>query len=761
MGRGRRNKPKKNFAEKRREKLQNKGQDKRSQGRYNDIIRENKDFETYYKAQKVIPEGQWDSFITTMRENLPAAFRITGSQTEAKTLLKIIKGDFFEEILNMKLDGDNEVADDAEKMRPQSLPFYPEGLAWQLKLTRKDIRRSEAYFRLHNFLIAETSSGSISRQEVVSMIPPLVLDVKPWHKVLDMCAAPGSKTAQLIEMIHADEAVSHPKGFVVANDVDNNRCYMLVHQAKRLNSPNILITNQDSSIMPNFKVTNPDGTLGVLKFDRILADVPCSGDGTMRKNPDIWCKWSPANGNNLHGIQYRIVKRGLEMLAVGGKLVYSTCSLNPVENEAVLHRILAETGDSVQLVDGRDLVPGLKCNPGVSTWLLGSKDVQFYKSWEEVPENWHTQIRPKMFPPNPEDAEKYHLERCMRILPHHQDTGGFFVALLEKVKPLPWESESSVVQPRSFNKIKEKNGESSLEKDSEEKEVVKKQEENQVETEKNDNNKRNLEEQNKAAGPDRKRKRIIGYREDPFVFFKDDKEDVWASIKKFYDISDELDPRCLYVRCHEGKKKNIYFTSPEIRDIILLNEHQVKMINTGVKTFVRCDNRNMKCAFRMAQEGMQSVISYISDNRKVKVTRDDLIMLLQNNNPQKPPEIEKLSEKTQERLKSVDAGSCVLMYEEDDSPDSLKLHLVGWRGTMSLRAYVPVCDTIHYLRLLGADCSQFEVNKFEQNRIANKNNENDDSSVKADVDENEADDNDLATGELDSGVVDEQVEEVA
>lgn len=77
------------------------------------------------------------------------------------------------------------------------------------------------------------------------------------------------------------------------------------------------------------------------------------------------------------------------------------------------------------------------------------------------------------------------------------------------------------------------------------------------------------------------------------------------------------------------------------------------MINTGVKTFVRCDNRNMKCAFRMAQEGMQSVISYISDNRKVKVTRDDLIMLLQNNNPQKPPEIEKLSEKTQERLKSV------------------------------------------------------------------------------------------------------------
>ncbi|CAD6234356.1 GSCOCG00001847001-RA-CDS [Cotesia congregata] len=747
MGRSRRNKPKKNFAEKRREKKENSGQFKKSLGRYNDIVRENKDFETYYKAQNVIPDDQWDAFITTIRENLPSAFRITGSQTEAKALLKIIKGDFFEEILNNKLEGEKEVANETEKMRPKSLPFYPNELAWQLQLTRKDIRRSEAYFKLHNFLIAETSSGNISRQEVVSMIPPLVLDVKPDHKVLDMCAAPGSKTAQLIEMIHADEGVV-PKGFVIANDVDNNRCYMLVHQAKRLNSPNILITNQDSSIMPNYKITNPDGTQGILKFDRILADVPCSGDGTLRKNPDIWTKWSPANGNNLHGIQYRIVKRGLEMLAVGGKLVYSTCSLNPVENEAVLHRILAETGDSVQLVDGRDLVPGLKCNPGVSTWLLGSKDVKFYKSWEEVPETWHTQIRPKMFPPNPEDAPKFHLERCMRILPHHQDTGGFFVALLQKVKPLPWESESAM---QGSNQDKEKNGEE-IPKESMDVEDEK-------EDDKNDNNKRNLQD-NKTAQPERKKKRIYGYREDPFVFFKDDKEDVWESIKKFYNISDELDPRCLYVRCHEGKKKNIYFTSPEIRDIILLNEHHIKMINTGVKTFVRCDNRNMKCAFRMAQEGLPSVIKFISDNRKVKIGQADLVMLLQNNNPKKPPEIELLSKETQERLKTVDAGSCILMYEEENSSDPLRLNLVGWKGTISLRAYVPISDTIHYLRLLGADCSKYEVNKFEQNRIANKANENDDSSVKADADEGEADNNDLATEE-DSGAIDEQMEEVA
>lgn len=149
---------------------------------YEEIIRENKDFEAYYKEQKIVAEAEWEAFNCKMQENLPVAFRITGSKTESKALLEIIKGDFFKEILNSKPN--EEVGENKEKMKPHCLPFYPDGLAWQLQLTRKDIRRSEVYFRLHNFLIAETASGSISRQEVVSMVPPLVLDVKPHHKVL-------------------------------------------------------------------------------------------------------------------------------------------------------------------------------------------------------------------------------------------------------------------------------------------------------------------------------------------------------------------------------------------------------------------------------------------------------------------------------------------------------------------------------------------------------------------------------------------------
>ncbi|XP_029665514.1 tRNA (cytosine(34)-C(5))-methyltransferase [Formica exsecta] len=709
MGKGRKNKPKKNFAEKRREKLKKKNEWNNTPHRsYADIIRENKDFENYYKTQGIVPEDKWDAFISTMRTNLPVAFRITGSKAEAKVLLEIIKSDFFKEILNANLNDNKEDFNNDVKTILHSLPFYPEELAWQLQLTRKDIRRSEAYFRLHNFLIAETNNGSISRQEVVSMVPPLVLDVKPSHKVLDMCAAPGSKTAQLIEMIHADEGNIPPEGFVIANDLDNNRCYMLVHQAKRLNSPNILITNHDSSVMPNFIITNPDGTKDTLKFDRILADVPCSGDGTMRKNPDIWCKWSPANGNNLHGIQYRIAKRGLELLTVGGRMVYSTCSLNPIENEAVLHRLLCETGDSVQLIDCRDLVPGLLCDPGVTHWKPASKNLQYYNTWDDVPEQWQTQVRPKMFPPQANEASTFHLERCMRILPHHQDTGGFFVAVLEKVKSLPWESEAYTLNQNvpNLSNIENKDG------------LIPKEETSQDKL--SESGKRILEEEKKSRDLQRKRRRIVGYREDPFVFFKDETEDVWQSIKDFYGISNDLDPQCLLVRCHEGKKKNIYFTSPAIRDIVISNENKVKMINTGVKTFVRCDNKNMNCAFRLAQEGMQSIIHYISDNRKLKISREDLIMLLQSDDPHTPPEIVKLNPDTQERLKDFTTGSCILLYKEEktDNINQLNLQLVGWRGIMSLRAYVPTCDAIHYLRLLGADCSKFEKNKFKENRAA-------------------------------------------
>lgn len=70
------------------------------------------------------------------------------------------------------------------------------------------------------------------------------------------------------------------------------------------------------------------------------ADVPCSGDGTMRKNVDVWKKWSPAQGLGLHKTQLLILSRAVELCEVGGVIVYSTCSMNPIENEAVVAAVI-------------------------------------------------------------------------------------------------------------------------------------------------------------------------------------------------------------------------------------------------------------------------------------------------------------------------------------------------------------------------------------------------------------------------------------
>lgn len=98
-------------------------------------------------------------------------------------------------------------------------------------------------------------------------------------------------------------------------------------------------------------------------------------------------------------------------------------------------------------------------------------------------------------------------------------------------------------------------------------------------------------------GPQRKKGRLQGYKEDPYVFFKED-EEVWRTIKSFYNLSDNFNPLCLLTRSVSDKKKNIYFCSEAVRDLLQLNEESIKIINTGVKTFVRCDNRNMKCSYR-------------------------------------------------------------------------------------------------------------------------------------------------------------------
>ena len=113
-------------------------------------------------------------------------------------------------------------------------------------------RSNELLKEYHKFLLTEADCGNLVRQELVSQIPPLLLDVQPNHYVLDMCASPGSKTSQLIDLLHRDSKT--PSGLIVANDSSNPRCYTMTHNLKRLGSPCLIVTNHNAITMPNLDV---------------------------------------------------------------------------------------------------------------------------------------------------------------------------------------------------------------------------------------------------------------------------------------------------------------------------------------------------------------------------------------------------------------------------------------------------------------------------------------------------------------------------
>ncbi|CAO2592097.1 RNA cytosine C(5)-methyltransferase NSUN2 [Lemmus lemmus] len=628
------------------------------EGGYPEIIKENKLFERYYQELKIVPEGEWDQFMDALREPLPATLRITGYKR------------------------------------------YPEELAWHTNLSRKILRKSPLLAKFHQFLVSETECGNISRQEAVSMIPPLLLNVEPHHKILDMCAAPGSKTTQLIEMLHADMSVPFPEGFVIANDVDNKRCYLLVHQAKRLSSPCIMVVNHDASSIPRLTI-DVDGRKEILFYDRILCDVPCSGDGTMRKNIDVWKKWTTLNSLQLHGLQLRIATRGAEQLAEGGRMVYSTCSLNPVEDEAVIAALLEKSDGALELADVSAELPGLKWMPGVSEWKVMTRDGQWFAGWDEVPQGRHTQVRPTMFPPRDlEKLQAMHLERCLRILPHHQNTGGFFVAVLVKKASMPWNKRQPKVQSKSSESRKttasssvgatERNpgDRSELDGDSEV-------------TQCTENTESNEKKDGVCGPPPSKKMKLFGFKEDPFVFIPED-DPLFPPIEKFYALDPSFPRMNLLTRTTEGKKRQLYMVSKELRNVLLNNSEKMKVINTGIKVWCRNNSgEEFDCAFRLAQEGIYTLYPFIN-SRIITVSIEDVKTLLTQENPF----FRKLSSEAYSQVKDLAKGSVVLKYEPDPAnPDALQCPIVlcGWRGKASIRTFVPKNERLHYLRMMGLE----------------------------------------------------------
>ncbi len=325
-----------------------------------------------------------------------------------------------------------------KKMGGKPIPWMPDESAWQMPFARGKAPNDYAK-RMMTIL---HDSGRITRQEAASMLPVEILGITDETVVLDMCAAPGSKTTQIAENLP-------PHGFVIANEPVSSRANMLISNRARLALTNVLINQQDGRHI---------GRIPEPGYDAIIADVPCSGSATTRKNVKVWEKWRPLDSRSLFTLQVCIAESGARGLRPGGKMVYSTCSIDPIENEAVVAELLRNC-PWMELVEINDeILPGLIMRDGLSDWEIiddEGKPVEIIDTLPKLPGLKLPHIDPQkrhMIDENVDEGNENNiakqLKRTKRLYHMDNDTGGFFVALLRHKPEATPEGKAKVYIPK-------------------------------------------------------------------------------------------------------------------------------------------------------------------------------------------------------------------------------------------------------------------------------------------------------------------------
>lgn len=178
------------------------------------------------------------------------------------------------------------------------------------------------------FLRELAGKGRIYIQDEASQLVAHVLGARRGERILDACAAPGSKTTHIASLVN-DEAL------VVAGDFHRHRLSALLEAGARQNLKGVRVLVHDAAASLPFAQET---------FDRVLVDAPCTGTGTLRRNPEIRWRIRAEDIPALQALQLRILRNGAKVVRRGGRLVYSTCSVEPEENEQVVSRFLREEG---------------------------------------------------------------------------------------------------------------------------------------------------------------------------------------------------------------------------------------------------------------------------------------------------------------------------------------------------------------------------------------------------------------------------------
>ena len=239
-------------------------------------------------------------------------------------------------------------------------------------LSKEDLSLEKVAWYPHAYYVSDTKDNFVF--DPVSLVPCLALDVKKTDKILDMCAAPGTKTF-ILSFLTENEA------YIVANDIDRLRIKRLKANVNKFHL---------SVEVKNFSGRRLEG-----RFDRILLDAPCSGEGMVNKKEKTFEHWSERRVRDMAKKQKKLINHAFSMLEPGGTLVYSTCTFSPEENELVVQNLLDQTGAKLEKIE----IPGLNFARGLTEWK----------------------------------GKRLTTEDCIRIYPRHNGTGGFFVAKIRKI----------------------------------------------------------------------------------------------------------------------------------------------------------------------------------------------------------------------------------------------------------------------------------------------------------------------------------------
>ena len=679
----------------------------------------------------------------SMGQVLPASFRIHRDLPEE--IQQELSQEFqslLKQTQEAKDEDDNPLCthDGTGQPKARQLSFLPnDSIGFQLNVDRTSLRKHARLKPLHEWLKRVTDAGYVTRQETVSMIPPAVLKPNASDTVLDMCAAPGSKTLQLLEQL------TNVNGCVVANDANPERAALLTHQLKRVLSrnPACLVTACPAQFFPA-SVTKFTAAGG---FDKILADVPCTGDGTSRKNIDVWRKWTVRSALTLHPLQLQIASRGVQLLRKAPAetfLCYSTCSQSPVENEAVVAELLRRYNE-LELVKVE--LPGFRTRPGMTTWkifdvasqpsrrerakqaqeeaskreeeekintagdveskepvetkesteeeskekvdenepkdVLGAKQFDpksmdeavlmdlakqagliYYETHDSVPANAQKRIRPTVFPPT--NSDDMHLDRCLRVLPHDNDTGGFFVALLRKKNEAPSPRPPDKKRARvDDEKDPTEQADSVVDDDMEE--IAKDSDDGDGEDVAGD-----LDADNK---PVRKRNDKALKGVEAFVPVTDE---IFDPLIEYYGLDASPSFRKDYFMCRVGgDSKIIHYVCPPIKAILDTGiQEKIHVLSGSIKAFSRNSlQQGCPVTHRVAQEAV-SFVAPLMTKRKVMMKRDDFDRCL----IREAVPISELSAELQDVIKPMSVGSIVAVLQDERLPsDADMLAIVIWR----------------------------------------------------------------------------------